>query len=42
MPKYGSVMGVQKGEEKEKMFKEIMVKNFQYLGKDPRGLKDFT
>ena len=26
----------------ERLFKEIMVKNFQNLGKDPRGLKDFT
>ena len=33
MPKYASVMGIQKGEEKEKMLKEIMVKNFPNLMK---------
>ena len=34
MPKYALVMGVQKGEEKEKMFKEIMVKNYLNLMKN--------
>ena len=34
MPKYASVMGVQKREEKEKMLKEIMVQNFLNLMKN--------
>ena len=37
--------GVQEGEERRKeiesLFREIMIKNFQNLGKDPGGLKDF-
>lgn len=32
--KYALVMGVQKGEEKEKIFKQVMVENFSNLMKN--------